>query len=27
MPWFFIMWAVPAILIVGGGVYVIQHLY
>jgi len=24
MPWFFIIWAVPAIL-VGGGIYLIQH--
>jgi hypothetical protein len=27
MPWFLIMWSVPAVLIIGGGVSLIQHVY
>ena len=27
MPLIFIMWALPAILVVGGGVYLISHMH
>jgi len=27
MPLIFVMWAVPAIIFVGGGIYLISHLH